>query len=63
VLLRAVGVFNPTVRELIELKYEFQEPFVVDSTKIAAKLDVHATPLDQALADTVASYCTPNPAS
>jgi nucleoside-diphosphate-sugar epimerase len=55
-LLRALGVFNPTVRELLELQYEFQEPFVVDSTKIATKLDVHATPLDQALADTVASY-------
>ncbi len=62
-LLRALGVVNPTVRELIELQYEFQEPFVVDSTKIAAKLDVHATPLDQALADTLASYRTPNPAA
>jgi nucleoside-diphosphate-sugar epimerase len=62
-LLRALGVINPTVRELVELQYEFQEPFVVDSTKIAAKLDVHATPLDQALADTLASYRIPNPAA
>jgi len=51
-----LGVVNPTVRELLELQYEFQEPFVVDSSKIAAKLDVHATPVEQALADTVASY-------
>ena len=29
---------------------------MVDSTKIAAKLDVHATSLDQALADTLATY-------
>ena len=57
-LLRAVGIVNPTVRELLELQYEFQEPFIVDSTKIAAKLEVHATPLDQALADTVAGYRT-----
>jgi nucleoside-diphosphate-sugar epimerase len=57
-LLRAVGVVNPTVREILELQYEFQEPFIVDSTKIAAKLDVHATPLDQALADTLSSYRT-----
>jgi nucleoside-diphosphate-sugar epimerase len=55
-LLRALGVINPTVRELVELQYEFQEPFIVDSTKIATKLEVHATPLDQALADTLASY-------
>jgi hypothetical protein len=55
-LLRSIGLFNTTVRELVELQYEFQEPFVVDSTKIAAKLDVHATPLEQALAHTVTSY-------
>ena len=57
-VLRALGVTNPTVRELLELQYEFQEPFIVDSTKIATKLDVHATPLDQALADTLATYRT-----
>jgi nucleoside-diphosphate-sugar epimerase len=57
-LLRALGVINPTVRELVELQYEFQEPFIVDSSKIATKLSVHATPLEQALADTLASYRT-----
>ena len=57
-LLRALGVVNPTVRELVELQYEFQEPFIVDSSKIATKLGVHATPLEQALADTLASYRT-----
>jgi nucleoside-diphosphate-sugar epimerase len=62
-VLRALGIVNPTVRELVELQYEFQEPFVVDSTKIAAKLEVHATPLDHALADTLASYRIPTPAS
>jgi nucleoside-diphosphate-sugar epimerase len=61
-LLRALAITNPTVRELLELQYEFQEPFIVDSTKIATKLDVHATPLDQALADTLATYRT-NPAA
>src|SRR6266498_3651962 len=58
-LLRALGVINPTVRELVELQYEFQEPFVVDSSKITSKLGAHATPLDQALADTLATYRTP----
>jgi nucleoside-diphosphate-sugar epimerase len=57
-LLRALGLFNPTVRELIELQYEFQEPFIVDSSKIATKLGVHATPVEQALADTLATYRT-----
>jgi nucleoside-diphosphate-sugar epimerase len=57
-LLRALGVFNPVVRELIELQYEFQEPFIVDSSKIATKLNVHATPLEEALTGTLASYRT-----
>jgi len=57
-LLRALAVTNPTVRELLELQYEFQEPFIVDSTKIATELEVHATPLDQALVDTLSSYRT-----
>jgi hypothetical protein len=53
-LLRAVGVINPTVRELVELQYEFQEPFIVDSSKITTKLNVDPTPLEQALAQTLA---------
>jgi hypothetical protein len=39
-----------------DLRPRMGEPFIVDSTKIAAKLDGHATPLDQALADTLATY-------
>jgi hypothetical protein len=35
-----------------------QRSFVVDSTKIAAKLEVNATPLDQASADALSSYRT-----
>lgn len=55
-LLRALGVVNPTVRELVEMQYQFEEPFVVESTKIAHRLGVVATPVEQALADTLASY-------
>ena len=55
-LLRLVAVANPTVRELLEMQYQFAEPFIVDSAKITTLLDVHATPVEQALADTLASY-------
>src|SRR3954449_7197432 len=55
-LLRALGVVNPGVRELVEMQYLFAEPFIVDSSKIANKLDVEATPVEQALADTLGSY-------
>jgi nucleoside-diphosphate-sugar epimerase len=59
-LLRALGLVNPTVRELVEMQYEFEEPFIVDSSKIQARLGVAATPLDQALARTLDSYRASN---
>src|SRR5919112_1190368 len=55
-VLRALGLINPTLRELVEMQYQFAEPFVVDSSKIADKLGVEATPLEQALADTERDY-------
>src|SRR5215216_7759728 len=33
ILLRAMGIFNPALRETIEMLYEFEEPFVVDHSK------------------------------
>jgi nucleoside-diphosphate-sugar epimerase len=62
-LLRIVGLANPTVRELIEMRYQFDEPFIVDSSKISTHLDVHATPIEQAIADTFATYRTPTAAA
>jgi nucleoside-diphosphate-sugar epimerase len=55
-LLRALGLANPTLRELPEMRYQFDEPFVVDSSKITSKLGLLATPIDQALVDTLAAY-------
>jgi nucleoside-diphosphate-sugar epimerase len=56
VLLRLTALTNRTVRELLEMQYQFAEPFIVDSSKIANALGVHATPVEQALADTLATY-------
>ena len=55
-MLRGVGLFNATVRELLEMQYQFEEPFIVDSSKMTTKLGVQATTYDQALADTLATY-------
>jgi nucleoside-diphosphate-sugar epimerase len=55
-LIRAAALTNPTLRELLEMQYQFEEPFIVDSSKIAIGLGVRATPLERALADTVATY-------
>ncbi|GAA2606898.1 hypothetical protein [Paractinoplanes durhamensis] len=42
--------------ELAEMRYLFEEPFLVASNKINEKLGVRATPLPQALAETLAGY-------
>jgi nucleoside-diphosphate-sugar epimerase len=55
-LLNALGLVNPTIRELVEMQYQFEEPFIVVSSKIATKLGAHATPTDQAVADTLDAY-------
>src|ERR671913_1189004 len=33
ILLRAIGLFNPPLRETIEMLYEFEEPFVLDDSR------------------------------
>ncbi len=55
-VLRGLGLFNATVRELLEMQYQFEEPFTVDSSKIGKLLDAHATPVDVALSETLESY-------
>jgi nucleoside-diphosphate-sugar epimerase len=56
VLLRVLGLVNPTMRELVEMQYQFEEPFIVDSSKITNKLGVEATPVEVALTDTLREY-------
>jgi nucleoside-diphosphate-sugar epimerase len=57
-LLRALAITSPVVRELLEMQYQFEEPFIVDSNKITTRLGVAATPLDQAIAETLNGYTT-----
>jgi len=54
--LRIAALANRTLRELVEMQYQFAEPFIVDSTKIASRLGANATPLEEALAGTLAGY-------
>ena len=53
---RAIGVVNPTVRELVEMSYQFDEPFVLDTSKYEATFETTVTPLATAIATTVAWY-------
>ena len=55
-MLNIVAVFNRNVRELKEMLYEFEEPFIVDSSDFEATFDQHATDLDDAIAATVAWF-------
>ncbi len=51
--LRALGLFNPTIRELDEMRYEFTQPFVIDSSKAERRLGIEPTPLEDAIAVTI----------
>ena len=53
IMVNVVGLFNGQVRELKEMLYEFEEPFVVDSSRFESTFDVHATPLDDSIPATV----------
>lgn len=55
-MLNVVGLFNGNVRELKEMLYEFEEPFIVDSSAFETAFDQRATDLDEAIAATVAWY-------
>ncbi len=55
-VLRLVGLFNPAAGEVVEMMYEFNEPFVVDHSQYAAVFGTHVTPHQQAIRETVAWY-------
>lgn len=54
--LRLLGVVSPMMGELAEMAYEFEEPFVLDTTKYEKTFGPAGTPLEQAIADTVDWY-------
>ena len=54
--LRALGVVNPMMRGLAEMAYEFEEPFVLDTTKYRTMFGGQTTPLDEAIASTVDAF-------
>jgi hypothetical protein len=57
---RALGLFNPTIRELVELSYEFEQPFVLNTSKYESTFGTMATPLKTAVTATVNWYANRN---
>jgi hypothetical protein len=56
IAMRAVGLVNPMMRGLAEMSYEFEQPFVLDTSKYESTFDTAATPLATAITNTVAWY-------
>jgi hypothetical protein len=58
-MLRAAGIFSPVIREMVEMAYEFEQPYLVDGSKFArAFADSGFAPTShrEALAATIAWY-------
>ncbi|MFI6328798.1 NAD-dependent epimerase/dehydratase family protein [Micromonospora chersina] len=54
-LLWVAGLANPFARELRETAYQFDRPYLLDSTAATATLGIEATPLDRVVKETVAA--------
>ncbi len=54
-MLRGIGLFVKPVHEMVEMLYEFDTDFVVDSSAFTDHFAVEATPLDEALAAVMAA--------
>ena len=54
--MRALGLVNRTVREINEMRYEFDEPFIVDASRAETELGLRATPLADAVDQAVRWY-------
>ncbi|UQA92720.1 NAD-dependent epimerase/dehydratase family protein [Streptomyces halobius] len=52
-VLGVVAVFSPLIRELKEIRYQFDRPFVVDASAYEAAFAVRATPVDEQIKATV----------
>ncbi len=52
-LLQLLGRFNADLREVLEMIYQFEEPFVVDGSKFSQAFGCQATPLPAAIQVTV----------
>ena len=50
------ALFVPEAKETVEMMYEFEQPFIVDSSKFENTFGMKATPMREAIKETVAWY-------
>jgi len=55
-MMRIGGLFIPEAKESVEMMYEFDQSFIVDSSKFEKAFGVKATPMHEAIKETVAWY-------
>lgn len=54
-MLRALGLVQPAVGEMVEMYYEFEQPFVLNSDKFTRMFGMQPTPLAVAVRETMAA--------
>jgi nucleoside-diphosphate-sugar epimerase len=52
-MLKLLGWFNPTMREVVEMLYLQETPVILDDRKLMSKLTVHKTPYDEGIRQTL----------
>ncbi|MDZ4767142.1 MAG: NAD-dependent epimerase/dehydratase family protein [Chloroflexota bacterium] len=55
-MMRMAGLFIPGAREMVEMMYEFTQPFVMDSSKFTKRFNIRATPIQDAARESVAWF-------
>jgi nucleoside-diphosphate-sugar epimerase len=55
-MMRLAGLFIPEARASVEMLYQFDAPFLVDSSRITAAFGLVPTPVEEAVARTAAWY-------
>ena len=55
-MVAAAGLFNPLVREVTEMLYQKEEPYVVDGSRFASEFGFQPTPFEEGVRRTIAWY-------
>ena len=52
-MLNLIGLFNPSAKEVVEMLYEFEAPFVIDASAMEKTFGLTATPFEQRISETL----------
>ena len=55
-MVRIGGLFSPAARETVEMMYEWEKPYIVDSSKFQRTFGVQPTPIEEVVRESVAWY-------